>query len=583
MDQPTHLAHIFQRNARDYPQDTAIRFRKNHRYLNLSWAEVWERILQTAQGLKNVGVQANSKVAIWSNNRPEWVFSDMGALCLGAASVPVYVTLAASEIQHILNNSAARVLVVENETLLKKLDPILHELDQVWGIVLMEGAYKVQNPRAHQKLYSFEDWTQPLSPHDRQALEARLEGDHTEETATLIYTSGTTNTPKGVILTHGNFIANMSAIAEALPFSHHDTHLSFLPLCHVFERLCGYYLMVYTRIAVPRFYEKLYIEISYKMMHSNSVIRHIFLWAVKIGKQTLQARRQNKNRSLLLTLQHAVADRLVFRKIRQIFGGKIQFGISGGAPLRKDIAEFFLDVGIELIEGYGLTETSPVISLNRRDKNKFGTVGIPLNNVEVRISPEGEIVTRGPCVMKGYYHDPKATQEVIRDGWFYTGDLGEIDDDGFLKITGRLKETIVLSGGKKVFPSTVEAIYEKDPNIERCFLYGEGKNFITALIMPHMELLEKKARQAGVTYQSRAKLSQSSWAHDLIHDAIHEIGNSLAPFKQIKYFKLLEQDFTIEAGELTPTMKVRRKVVCQKYGSLLEPHYSHKTNLDQEA
>lgn len=596
---PRNLAQIFADNAREAPTREALASLKDGGLVWQDWTSVWSQILSTAAGLKNLGLQRGMKLAIWSSNRPEWVASDAAALLLGGISVPIYATLAPAEIRYILNDASARILVVENPELLAKLDPVLHECPELWAILLIEGTYSIQNPNAQQKkvvcLKDFAAAT-PLSAGDAQELLSVINGG---DTATIIYTSGTTGFPKGVILTHDNFLSNMQAVARSLPLTSEDTHLSFLPLSHVFERTCGYYLMclarakiVYARnintvaedafkahptflMAVPRFYEKVHAKIYEKMLKASPVRKALAAWVMRVGRKVNERRsRPGQKLSPGLAIAFKIGDILAYKKIRDSLGGKIRFCVSGGAPLAPEQAQFFAGLGLLILEGYGLTETSPVISFNRVDHYRFGTVGRPIDNIEVKISEQGEILVKGPSIMKGYHHKPEETAEAIRNGWFHTGDLGAIDADGFLKITGRIKELLVLSGGKKVATAVIEKEYETAPLVERCVLYGEGKNFLTALIVPKFEDLEIMAKEKGHMTGSRQTLLSTPWVKELIESQIQEVRSRLAPYEQIKYFTLLPRDFTVEDGELTPTLKVRRKIICSKFASLVEPFYA---------
>ncbi len=595
---PANLVQIFADNARVAPDRSALSFFLDQQLKTLDWKTVWSLIRSTSSGLKRLGLQRGMKVALWSANRPEWVASDIGALLTGGVTVPIYVTLAAAEIRYILCDASARILIVENPEMLARLDPVLHECPELWGIILIEGEYALKNPQARQTVVSMRDfWSGEACPQaEADELIGQLKGT---DTATIIYTSGTTGFPKGVVLTHDNFLCNMDAVIRSLPLSSEDTHLSFLPLCHVFERMCGYYLMcmarariVYARsintvaedalkarptflMAVPRFYEKVHARIYEKMLQASPLRKALAAWVMKVGRAASEKRsRPNGRVGLGLALALAVGERLAYRKIRESLGGRIRFCISGGAPLAPEQAQFFAGLGILILEGYGLTETSPVISFNRVNHYKFGTVGLPLDNIEVKISAAGEIIVKGPSVMKGYYHKPEETAESIKDGWFHTGDLGSIDADGFLKITGRIKELLVLSGGKKVATPAVEKEYESAPLVERCVLYGEGHHFLTALIVPNFQELERLAAAKHPAPLPRKELIAQAWVREAFETQVQAVRERLAPFEQIKYFALLDRDFTVEDGELTPTLKARRKVICSKYAPLLEPFYA---------
>jgi long-chain acyl-CoA synthetase len=595
---PRHLAELLRRAASESGSKTGLLHKDASRkeWVRTTWGEAWGRALSFARMFEEAGVGEGDRVAIWSENRPEWLYADMGALALNAASVPVYATLAAPEVRHILADSGAKILVASKPEFLARLAPVLNELGALRQIVLLDGA---SGPAGRVKLRCLA--AEPLPPAPDafvKAAESRLRDADPSRLATLIYTSGTTGLPKGVMLTHGNFLANLDGVRDAISVLREDLHLSFLPLSHVFERLCGFYLPVLQQAAiayaesidavaqnlleirptmilgVPRFYEKIHNGILEHVGKMPAFRRAVFGWALRRGELMSRALSSGRRPGALERAAWRLADALVFRKIRGHFGGRVRLCVSGSAPLGEALARFFHAFGILIIEGYGLTETSPVISCNRSDRYRFGTVGIPLKNAEVRIADDGEILTRGPCVMKGYHGLEAATREALEGGWFHTGDLGAIDADGFLAITGRKKEILVTSGGKKISPQTVEPLFEAEPLIRRCFLYGDGRNFLTALIVPNFEALAERAAERGEARAAAPELVRAPWVKEEIRKAIDRVHARLASFEQIKYFELLDRDFSVAEGELTPTLKVRRPVIAQKYGRLLEPFYA---------
>jgi long-chain acyl-CoA synthetase len=585
MPEYRHLAQIFSNNASIHSGRKAIQFKRDGQIQSLSWSEVWTKVLQVASLFNRIGLQPNMKVAISSANCLEWLCSDIAALTLGAVTVPIYPTLAGPEMSYILSDSGSRILVVQDEQMLGRLDKHWSELDQVWAIVLLHGDPRLCHTKIPKKVFSIQEaWNESIVD-IAPIINAKLAQDAFKNTATIIYTSGTTGFPKGVMLTHENFLKNCEWVLGALPLTSADVHLSFLPLSHVFERMCGYYLMAMAGaqicyaesidkaaenakefkptflLGVPRFYEKIHAKIMDRAESARGLKKRMFDWALEVGALRAACLKSRASIPLGLQIQCALAESLVYKKIKANFGGRVRFFVSGGAALVPNIAEFFLKIGLLIVEGYGLTETSPVIAFNRVDHFKFGTVGLPLKEIQVRISDEGEILTKSACVMTGYYHKPDETAGALRDGWFHTGDMGEIDNDGFLKITGRIKELIVLSGGKKVSPQRIEEYFEECEYIQRCVLYGEGKNFLTAFIVPDLDNLKKNSEFNGAN------------AEAIIQQSINRIHARLANFQQIKYFKILPKDFSLEEGELTPTLKIKRSVVCKKYGPLLEPFY----------
>ncbi len=590
-DTATNLVDLFELNATEFEHKIALRIDRKGSMQSWTWHAVWREINYTAQFFDEIGIQAQSKVAIWSANSPEWCFSDIASMVLGAISVPIYTTLAAEEIGYILNHSQSRLLVVDDPEKLKKIDSILHECDQVWAIVLLFGEYEIQNPQAKQKLYKWDGRPTEFSNKFKSIIKT------CDMPATIIYTSGTTGRAKGVVLTHQNFMHNVRQVYAGLPIYSSDKHLSFLPLSHVFERMCGYYLMAYVGaeisyaasidtviddaqkyeptflLAVPRFYEKVWNVIKQKISIAPKWKKALFAWSLKIGGQIAEAEQSKKSVSILNKIQHGIAYILIFKKMRALFGGHLRFAVSGGAALEAEIGDFFRSIGLLILEGYGLTETSPVIAMNRINAYRFGSVGLPLADVEVKIGLDDEILTKSKSVMKGYYHNDEATRLAIQNDWFHTGDQGRIDQDGFLMITGRIKEIIVLSGGKKMCPVRIEALMEKTDCISKCVLYGEGKNFLTALILPDFNYFLNHYEINSDNDESRQAILSNKETKVIVQKAIDEIHKHIAPFEQIKYFEFIKRDFTIEDGELTPTLKLKRNIVADKYGALLDHYY----------
>lgn len=593
---PLTLGEVFRRTALQYPDKEALLAKRANRYEATTWSQLEKKVDALAVNLIGLGVRLGDRVAILSENRPEWAETDLACQLIGAATVPIYTSLTSSEIQYILNDSSALVLAVSNKSLLEKIVPIQKSLPALKAVIAFEATLTVSRDEIGVPLLLMKDLEKPAAD-TGPMLEARTRSVKTDAIATVIYTSGTTGVPKGVLLTHGNFIENVLACQKAFRMDNTERHLSFLPLSHVFERTAGYYLplslgasIAYAEsmdtvpknlteasptylLGVPRFYEKIRDRVLEAVNAGSSIKKGLFAWACDIGQKKRIALETGKKNGLFFALEYAIAERLAFHKFKKRLGGHVRFCISGGAPLAKEIAEFFFDLGVLIVEGYGLTETSPVISVNREEKFRFGTVGIPLEGVQVKISDEGEILTRSACVMKGYLGKPAETSEVMRDGWFCTGDLGCIDKDGFLKITGRKKELIVTSGGKKVAPRPIEEALESDPAIVRCVLYGEGHKFLTALIVPDRASLENFARSEKIAFTNYPELLKNPAITKFIGGRIEERTKDLASFEKIKYFHLLENDFTQNAGELTPTLKVKRELVLSRHREILEAFY----------
>ncbi len=592
---PQSLGLLFKNTVARIPDKKAIHFKEDGKYHSHSWSQFAEKVEAVATALIAKGLKSGDKIAILSENRPEWALIDIAAQSLGAVTVPIYTSLTPTEIQYILADSGASMIAVSGKALFEKVVSIHRSLPLLVLVIAFESSASLLQSQLAVPLALLRD-LERTAP-DRVTLEEKLRSVNGESLASIIYTSGTTGVPKGVMLTHSNFITNVVFTKDALRMDESDIHLSFLPLSHVFERMAGHYLMIYIGatiayaenmdavpqnllevrptfiMGVPRFYEKIKERVLEAVKKSSSAKKGLFHWAKALGAEKRKAYFERRKLGLFFKMELGLADWLVYKKFKERLGGRLRFGVSGGAPLAKDIAEFFYDLGVQIYEGYGLTETSPVMSCNREGKFKFGTVGIPLKEIQVKITPEGEIVTKGPCVMKGYHNKPEETREVLKDGWFYTGDLGQIDKEGFLAITGRKKELIVTSGGKKVSPRMIEELVEKDPAILRCVLFGEGKRFITALIVPREEKLVEYAREQKIAYQNYHGLLKDAKIYEFLERRIEALSKDLASYEKIKYFTLLDHDFSQSAGELTPTLKVKREVVLSRYKDELLPLY----------
>lgn len=578
----------------------ALWFKRSGRYQFISWKEFRERVERVALALHQWGVRRGDRIGILSENRPEWAFADLGILSLGAASVPIYPTNSVKECHYILEHAEVSVLFVSTLEQLEKVRPLLEQgrLRMVIGFDLEQSLSST--------LLSFVDclevgrrlhlnngnlYGQLVSPVTRGDL------------ATLIYTSGTTGPPKGAMLTHGNFLSNCEAACQVLHLNDGERSLSFLPLSHIFERMAGYYFMIQqgasiayaesmqsvpedlllvrptVAAGVPRLFEKMHARILEAVQASGTMRRRIFYWALKVGREAGELRQADRPTPFFLGLQFALARLLVFNKLKKRLGGRIRFFISGGAPLAKELAEFFYAADVLILEGYGLTETSPVIAVNRPRHFRFGTVGPLLPGVEVRIAQDGEILTRGPHVMKGYFKNEEATREAIQDGWFYTGDLGEIDPEGFLKITGRKKDLIKTAGGKNVSPQNIENEILEDPLFSQVIVLGDRKPHLVALIVPNRSELEHWAQGEGLERLSWEELLANGSVSRMVEERLRAKMKDFANYEQIKYFHLLPKELSQESGELTPTLKVKRRIVMERYAPILEALYAKGESL----
>ena len=598
MPDPKNLGELFLRTARQYPKKAAFLYKVDGEYVPILWEDASREIHALASSFLSMGLMPQDRIAILSENRPEWAMTDLAAQMIGAISVPIYTSLTSAEIQHILSDSGAKILAISSKALFEKVVPIQPLLPELKTIIAFDSSLTLSIAGLSIPLCLIKDLKK--APYENSTLEKSLQGVMPDDIASIIYTSGTTGLPKGVMLTHSNFIQNLIFSKEALKMGETDIHLSFLPLSHVFERMAGHYLMIHIGatiayaesmdtvpqnllevrptfiLGVPRFYEKIRDRVLEVVQKSSAIKKGIFYWAKAIGTEWREAALQKKTMGRWAHFERGLANALAYKKFRSRLGGRVRFCISGGAPLSRELAEFFCDMGIMIYEGYGLTETSPVIAVNREEKFKFGAVGVPFKGLQAKISREGEILTKGPCVMKGYYRRPEETAAVLKDGWFYTGDLGVIDRDGFLSITGRKKELIVTSGGKKVAPRPIEELIEGDPLILRCVLFGEGQRFVTALMVPSREKIVAYAHEQKMADQTYKDLLENPKIYQWLDDAVQERSKDLANFEKIKYFILLENDFTQSAGELTPTLKVKREVVFSRYKERLLALYEHE-------
>lgn len=586
---PVNLGALLWDTVAAHGKKRAMLFRFSGRYESYTWSEVGERVARIAQLLSELGLRQGERLAILSENRPEWALTDLAAQCLGIVTVPIYPSLTSEEVAYILRDSGARFLAVSGRHQLDKLASVRGRLGALERILAFDGDLSV-GPSGLGLPVTALSRAQSLDG-PAESDRARLAPVRGQDLATLIYTSGTTGVPKGVMLTHANLIENVVLCRQALRMGPQDVHLSFLPLCHIFERMAGHYLMIHIGasigyaesfdtvprdlsevrptfvLGVPRFFEKIRARVLEASAQAPAFQRLLFSWAQDIG-------RRRRRGETVGALAYFAADRLIYAKLRSRLGGRVRFCVSGGAPLPREIAEFFADLGVIILEGYGLTETSPVITVNREQAYRFGTVGLALPGVEVRISADAEILTRSACVMTGYYNKPQETAEALKDGWFHTGDLGSLDAEGFLRITGRKKELICTSGGKKISPRPIEEELEKDPLIQRCVLHGEGRRFITALIVPRRSEIETLARRHKLAFATYPELLHNERLLALLAEVVDERTRSLASYERIKYFALLEDDFSAARGELTPTLKVKRDVVLERYAHLLEPFYA---------
>ena len=564
------------------------------RYTPLSTQEVRQAVEELACGLLALGIQRGDPVALLSENRPGWAISDYAILGIGAVNVPIYPTLPPKQIQYILEDSQAKAIIVSTAAQLEKVRSILDRMPFLqWVISLDEMSMQGNRFRSYSKVCQSGREKKRQDPDIfARVSAASKEGD----LATLIYTSGTTGNPKGVMLSHRNLVSNVKSCEGLIELSPMDVALCLLPLCHIYERMIDY-LLLYKGVtiayaesidavaanmlevrptlmaSVPRLYEKMYMRLQERATSGSLLERRILEWSVAAGREWAKERLAGKPVGRWVRAKHGMADRLVFSKFRSRTGGRIRFFLSGGAPLARELGEFFYGARLLILEGYGLTETSPVITFNRHNHFKFGTVGQPVSGVEVQIAEDGEILTRSDSVMLGYHHRPQETAEALAEGWFHTGDIGVMDDEGFLRITDRKKDLIVTSGGKNVAPQNIENLLKTCPVVQNAVVVGNRRNFISALVVPQFEKIEAYAQATGIPFQSREELVTDPRIVEFVFDRINKATPELASFERIKRIVLLPRDFTIESGELTPTMKVKRNIVEERYKELIDRVY----------
>jgi long-chain acyl-CoA synthetase len=592
-----NLAQIIPGNAGRYGERTAYLYKSDGIYKPISFNEALKWVDCIAAGLAGIGVKRGEKVAMLSENRFEWTFSDYAILTLGAVNVPIYPSLLSAQVEYILKDSEAQIVLCSNSSQYDKIRNLRSPQGLIKKIIIFDPNEKTKDAVPLKDLCRNGEMFLKDHPDFLEKERAQTGAD---DLATIIYTSGTTGEPKGAMLTHGNFLSNVEGSLKHLDVDENDTFLSFLPLCHVFERMAGHFLAasVAATIAfaesidavaqnmgevrptimtsVPRLYEKIYARILESVETGSGIKRKIFYWALGVGREYVRALMEKRPISKGLESKRKLAYKLVFSKLAERVGGKLRFFVSGGAPLAKEIAEFFAAAGLMIYEGYGLTETSPVIAVNKKDHYKFGTVGPIIPNIEVKIADDGEILTRGPHVMLGYFKKEEDTRESIDgDGWFYTGDIGFIDQDGFLTITDRKKNIIVTSGGKNIAPQPIENQLVTCRYIEQAMVIGDQRKFCTAVIVPKFETLQKWAQDMDLAFETNAELCVKGEIRDLIRKDIDEVNNNLASFETIKDFVIAPEPFSIESGELTPSLKIKRKVVMEKFKQEIEKLYQH--------
>lgn len=585
-----HLSRMIRESAARFGPREAMRTRDAQGWRSLTYAELATRVEAMARALVSAGIAAGDRVAIFAPNSPDWAIADFGVLMAGAVGVPIYATDTSKQAEQVFLDSGAKLVFVGGQ---EQHDKVVAFESAAPALVAFDPATRLSGPGSS----SLADFLARATPESAAQVETRLAAANLEDLATIIYTSGTTGDRKGAMLTHANFASQFRALDERFEFGPEDRSLCFLPLSHVYERAWSYFVFrsgaanVYVRdpkdavtampevrptamVSVPRLYEKVFAAIQDRVSKSSPLRRHLFRWALGVGSAFEHASRTGRRVGPALEVKHALADRLVLSKIREAVGGDKRFFSAGGAPLGKEIEEFFLSVGLLVCQGYGLTETSPMVTCNAPGAFRFGTVGRPIPGCEVRIGDAGEVQVRGDNVMKGYWGKPAETAAAFEDGWFKTGDVGVLDPDGYLRITDRIKDLIITSQGKNVAPQRVEGMLAGHPLLEQVVVIGDRRSFLSALIVPAFPALEERARKDGIPFASREELVKHPEVVAIYERLLEERSSELAGYEQIKRFTLLPRELTQDAGEVTPTLKVRRRVVEQHYGRVIDDMYA---------
>jgi long-chain acyl-CoA synthetase len=598
---PATLNRLFYDAVERHDSHRALQAKVGGSYQSISHRTLAERVRHTGLGLRALGIPSGARVAILSENRPEWAIADYACLTAGFVDVPLYGTLPSEQILHILEDSGAVAVFVstaEHARTIASIRPRLGALKWVIGfdageedgVELTFAALEAKGAAASGG--SNGSGSGAAERYRSEALETSP-----DQIATIIYTSGTTGAPKGAMLTHGNIASNVAAVTRAIPFRDDDVSLSFLPLSHILERMFDYLMfavgvsIAYVEsmdtildnmgeirptivVSVPRIYEKIYARVLENALSSGGAKKQIFFWARKVGEKWADETLAGRQPGPWLAARYALARKLVFSKLEQRVGGRLRYFVSGGAPLATEINKFFYAAGLVILEGYGLTETSPVISVNTPAGFRLGTVGKPIAGVEVRIADDGEIMVRGPNVMKGYFNRPDDTREVLEpDGWFHTGDIGVLDADGFLSITDRKKDIIVTAGGKNIAPQPIENAIKTNKYVSEAVMIGDKRKYPIVLVVPNFENLEKWARYKNISFTDRANLVSLPLVKSKMEREVIGALHDLARFETPKKVGLLPHEFSIERGELTPTLKVKRRAIDRGYRDVIDGLY----------
>ena len=592
------IAEMFLNTVSNHGNKELFYYKKGNDWSSINGKTILYTVTDLSNAILGQSLSKGDRVGIISNNSPKWAMADYGIICSGCVTVSIYPTLTPEQTEYIINDSELKILFLENEDQLEKINEIWAKCPSLSLAVMMNESFDQETEKIV-KYSSFLDMGMDFSKKNKNSFDNACKSIKEDDLLTLIYTSGTTGTPKGVMLTHKNLVSNIKATIEMQQFNNNETFLSFLPLSHVFERMTGhfsgfsigartYYAESIEKVAdnmgeakptvvisVPRLYEKIHAKIINGLKSAPSIKKKLFFWALNIGKKVSLLIRSGQKVPFLLKIKHGIANKLIYSKVRDRFGGNLKYFVSGGAPLSEKLAEFFHSLGILIVEGYGLTETSPVLTCNSASAFKFGTVGKPLNNVTIKIANDGEIIAKAPSVMVGYYRKEDKTKEAIdSDGWFHTGDIGEIDEQGFLKITDRKKSLIVTSGGKNIAPAPIENAICNSIYVEQAVVIGDKRNFVSALIVPNFDAIKVFLTENSISCSSSEAIIDHEKVLKLFDSEIKNSMAGFAKFETVKKYKLLPNLWTIEKGEITPSLKVVRKVVESNYQSVIDSMYN---------
>ncbi len=588
-----HLAAMLFQSAHTYAGAVAMRIQVDGQWRSVTYHQMGDTVRQVARALLALGIKPGDRIGIFAENRPEWALVDFAGLAIGGIIVPIYATNTKQQAAYVVDETDMALIFTGRQDNYDKIRAITNRSTSLKHIIAFDDQTALSGEMS-QHFSQFVGLGEDTAS-DRE-IDRRLDAVDGSDLATIIYTSGTTGEPKGVMLTHANIFHQFKALEGEFHVGPADRSLCLLPLSHVYERSWSYFVFKSgatnhyladpkailagladvrptVMVSVPRLYEKIYAAAIHGLSQGSGLKRKLFYWAIDVGRRYQYALKDTGTAGVALAWQHKLADRLVLNKVRAVVGGPKNFFSAGGAPLAQAIEEFFFAAGLLVCEGYGLTETSPMVTFNTPNAFKFGTVGKPIPDCQVKIGENGEILVKSPSLTQGYYRKPEATAAAFQDGWFHTGDVGEFDTDGFLRITDRIKDLIITSGGSNVAPQKVETVYARDHFIEQFITIGDRRQYISALIVPNFTALEAYAQAQGIGYESRSQLVNEPAIRAFYQGRIAALSEELTPYERVKAFTLLAAPFAQETGELTPSLKIKRRVVAEHFASQIEAMY----------